>query len=257
MENNNYSSPFDPKQIERNTKTRLWRTGILSILVFFAVLLLILLIIFPLTTYLPERVGKGDNARLINWNLLEGIASLVTVSLVLGGLAFAFIEYVQTAIQQSRENAETSFNIYKEVYYRIMNPEAMEARRWIILNLPTRNDQEDDQAWLKRTTAALNKRPRGWKDERPPGKEYLKEVLNTLDFLGFVAKHYWSMGNELVKWMSPPVAKVWERIYLYIKQEAEQRNEPDFYESASEFGQYCVEWRDRHYPKSIVIRDAT
>ena len=253
MEDNNYASPFDPKQIERNTKTRLWRTSVLSILVFIAVLLLILLVLFPLTIYLPDKTGTED----INWNLLEGIASLVTVSLVIGGLAFAFIEYVQTAVQQSRENAETSFNIYKEVYYRIMNPEAMEARRWIILNLPTRNDQEDDQAWLKRTTAALNKRPRGWKGERPPGKGYLKEVLNTLDFLGFVAKHYGSMGNELVTWMSPPVAKVWERVYLYVKQEAEQRNEPDFYESASEFGQYCVEWRNKHYPKSNVIKDAT
>jgi heme/copper-type cytochrome/quinol oxidase subunit 2 len=257
MENNNYSNPFDPKQIEQKTKTRLWKTSIFSILVFIAVLLIVLLVMFPLTTYLPERTGAGEKARLINWNLLEGIASLVTVSLVIGGLAFAFIEYVQTAVQQSRENAETSFNIYKEVYYRIMNPEAMEARRWIILNLPTRNDQEDDQSWLKRTTATLNKRPRGWKNERPPGKEYLKEVLNTLDFLGFVAKHYWSMGNELVTWMSPPVAKVWERIYLYVKQEAEQRNEPHFYESASEFGQYCVEWRNKHYPKSNVIRDAT
>ena len=253
MEDNNYSSPFDPKQIERNTKTRLWRTGILSILVFIVVLLLILLVLFPLTTYLPDKT----RAKEINWNLLEGIASLITVALVIGGLAFAFFEYIQTAVQQSRENAETSFNIYKEVYYRIMNPKAMDARRWIILNLPTRNAQEDDQDWLKRTTAALNKRPRGWKGERPPGKEYLKEVLNTLDFLGFVAKHYWNMGNELVTWMSPPVAKVWERIYLYVKQEAERRNEPDFYESASEFGQYCVDWRNKHYPKSNVINDAT
>lgn len=212
---------------------------------------------FPLTTYLPESSGVGENARPINWNLLEGIASLVTVSLVIGGLAFAFIEYIQTAIQQSRENAETSFNIYKEVYYKLMTPEAVAARRWIILNFPERNDQEDDQAWLKRITAVLTKRPKGWKDERPPGKKYLKEVLNTLDFLGFVAKHYWNIENELVTWMSPPIAKVWERIYLYVEHEAELRNEPDFYISAREFGQHCVEWREKRYPKSIVIRDAT
>jgi hypothetical protein len=253
MENNNYANPFDPKQIEQKTKARLWRTSILSIVVFITVLLFILLVLFPLTTYLPYRNRGG----VINWPLIEGIASLITVALVIGGLAFAFFEYIQTAVQQSRENAETSFNIYKEVYYKIMNPEAMEARRWIILNLPTRNDQEDDQAWLKRTTAALNKHPRGWKGERPPGKEYLKEVLNTLDFLGFVAKNYWSMGNELVTWMSPPVAKVWERIYLYVEQEAKQRNEPDFYESAREFGQYCVQWRNEHYPKSTIISNAT
>jgi len=257
MENNTYSSPFDPMQIERKTKSRLLKTGLLSILVFIAVLLLILLVVFPLTTYLPEKTGGGESARSINWNLLEGIASLVTVSLVIGGLAFAFFEYVQTAIQQSRENAETSFNIYKEVYYKLMTPEAMNARRWIILNFPEKNDQEDDQVWLKRVSAALNKRPRGWKEERPPGKKYLKEMLNTLDFLGFVAKHYWNMENELVRWMSPPIAKVWERIQPYVEHEARLRSEPDFYISAREFGQHCVEWREKRYPKSIVIDDAT
>jgi hypothetical protein len=254
MENDNYSSPFDPKQIERKTRIRLWKTGVFSILVFVAVLLLILLVVFPLTTYLPEN--RGGDTRPINWNLLEGMASLVTVSLVIGGLAFAFIEYVQTAIQQSRENAETSFNMYKEIYYKLMNPEAVEARRWIITNLPTKKDL-DDETWLKQTISALDKIPRGWKSERPPGRDYLKEVLNTFDFIGFVAQHYWKMENELVTWMSPPVAKVWERIHLYVEYEAEQRNEPDFYESAREFGKYCVEWRDRRYPKSNVIEDAT
>ena len=252
MENNNYSSPFDPKQIERKTKSRLLRTSILSVFVFIVVLLLLLLVLFPLTIYLPEKRGPG----LINWTLLEGMASLVTVSLVIGGLAFAFIEYVQTAIQQSRENAETSFNMYKEIYYKLMNPEAVEARRWIITNLPTKNDL-DDETWLKQTIAALDKIPRGWKGERPPGRDHLKEVLNTFDFIGFVAKHYWNMENELVTWMSPPVAKVWDRIYLYVEYEAKQRNERDFYESAREFGHYCLEWRNERFPQSNVIKDAT
>jgi hypothetical protein len=252
MENNNFANPFDPKQIEQKTKARLLRTSILSIAVFIAVLLFILLVLFPLTTYLPDKLGTEN----IKWNLLEGVASLITVSLVIGGLAFAFFEYVQTAIQQSRENAETSFNMYKEVYYKLMNPEAVEARRWIIINLPPKKDLDDD-TWLKQTIAALDKTPRGWKDERPPGRDYLKEVLNTLDFIGFVARHYWNMENELVTWMSPPVAKVWERIYLYVEHEAKQRNEPDFYESAREFGQHCLEWRNTRYPKSNVIKGAT
>jgi hypothetical protein len=253
MENNSYANPFDPKQIEQKTKARLLKTSILSILVFIVVLLITLLILFPLTTYLPNSNRGGE----INWPLLEGISSLVTVSLVIGGLAFAFFEYVQTAIQQSRENAETSFNMYKEIYYKLMNPEAVEARRWIILNLPTKQGHEDNQAWLERTIAALDELPEGQEGERPPGRDYLKEVLNTFDFIGFVAKHYWNMENELVTWMSPPVAKVWERIYLYVEHEAEQRNEPDFYESAREFGQHCLEWRNKRYPKSNVIKGAT
>jgi hypothetical protein len=246
------SNPFDPKQIEQKTKARLLRTGLISIIISIIVLSLILLVLFPLTTYLPDS-NKGGK---IDWPLIEGIASLITVSLVIGGLAFAFFEYIQTSIQQSRENAETSFNMYKEVYYKLMNPEAVEARRWIIINLSTKEDL-DDETWLKQTVAELDKHPRGWKAERPPGRDYLKEVLNTLDFIGFVAKHYWNMENELVTWMSPPVAKVWERIYLYVENEAEQRNEPDFYESAREFGNHCLEWRNERYPKSNVIKNAT
>lgn len=254
MENDNYSNPFDPKQIEQKTKARLWKTSLLSIFVFVAVLSLFLLVLFPLTTYLPPRTKVGE----INWSLLEGIASLVTVSLVIGGLAFAFIEYVQTAVQQSRENAETSFNMYKEVYYKLMVPEAVAARRWIILNLPVKQDHEDDQTWLRRTIDALDKHPEGQNCERSPGRDCLKEVLNTFDFIGFVAKHYWNMNNELVTWMSPPVAKVWERIHLYVEHEAEKRNEPDFYESAREFGEYCVNWRKKqNLPQANVIQDAT
>ena len=253
MENNNYSSPFDPKQIERKTKARLLKTGLLSILVFIAVLLFIVRFLFPLTALLPDRTAVGE----IDWTLLEGVASLITVSLVIGGLAFAFFEYVQTAIQQSRENAETSFNMYKEIYYRLMNPEAVEARRWIIMNLPAKKDL-DNESWLKQTIAALDKIPHGWKNERPPGRDHLKEVLNTFDFIGFVAKHYWNMENELVTWMSPPVAKVWERIWFYVEDEANRRGEPDFYQSAREFGQYCVEWRiKQNLPQANVIQDAT
>jgi hypothetical protein len=252
MEKIKYTSRFDPKQIRRETIGRLIPMGLISlavvILIFFGALYL-----FPYTTSLPDEA----RTKPIYWGNLEGFASLITMSLVIGGLAFAFTEYLQTTIQQRRESAEASFNIYKEVYDKIMNPEAMATRRWIILNLPTRENQEDDQAWLKRTIAALDKRPKGWESDRPPGRDHLKDVLNTLDFLGFVGKHYWNMENELVTWISPSVAKVWERIYLYVEDEANRRGEPDFYESAREFGQYCVEWRNEHYPKSTIINNAT
>jgi len=212
----------------------------------------------PHATFLRSTAETGESVTQGDWSLLEGIASLVAVSLVLGGSAFAFTEYVQTTIQQKRESAEASFNIYKEVYEKLMNPAATTARRWIILHLPVREEQEDDQSWLHRTTVALNERPDDWEGERSPGLDYLKEVLNTFDFIGFVANHYWNMDHALVSWMSPAVAKVWERIYLYVEDEADRRKEPDFYESAREFGQYCVEWRKKqNFPQANVIQDAT
>ncbi len=255
MEKLKYDSRFDPKQIKRETIIRMVITGLISFSIVIA-LFYIGLKVFPYSIRLQSAAGE-DELTKVDWSLLEGFSSFFTMCLVIGGLTFAAAEYYQSTVQQRRESAQASFSIYKEVYEKLMTPDATAARRWIILNLPVRHNQEDDQSWLQRTTAALNKCPEGWKGERRPGKDCLKEVLNTLDFLGFVAKHYWNMEDELVTWMSPSVAKVWERIYLYVNDEAKRRNEPDFYESAREFGQHCVEWRNKNYPKSNVIKDGT
>jgi ABC-type multidrug transport system fused ATPase/permease subunit len=256
MKNNPYSNAFDPKQIEWETRNRLMRTGLISASV--VVFILILSIVaFPLTTRLRETYPIGEAEKEVNWSLLEGISSLITVALVIGGVAFAFTEYIQSTVQQRRESAEAAFNIYKEVYEKLMNPEATAARRWLILNLPVRQPREDDQSFLQRTTQALNKMPEGYTGERPPGLDHLKDVLNTFDFIGFVAKHYWNMDQALVSWMSPSVTKVWERISLYVEDEAKRRNEPDFYQAAREFGRSCVQWREEHYPKSNIISAGT
>ena len=256
MTNNLFTNPFDPKQIEFETKRRLMRTAVVAAIIV-GVILLFSFLVFPLTAYLKPTVPAGQSEKKVDWSLLEGISSLVTVSLVVGGLAFAYTEYVQTTIQQKRESAEASFNIYKEVYEKLMNRDATAARRWLILNLPVRDPDEDDASWLRRTTVALNTSPKGQEGERPPGLDYLKDVLNTLDFIGFVANHYWNMDQALVSWMSPSVAKVWERISLYVNDEAKRRNEPDFYQAARQFGQNCVTWREQHYPKSQIVDAGT
>jgi hypothetical protein len=257
MGNDDYSSPFNPKQIERETKNRLLRTSVISLIIVSATLLFSIFL-FPRATFLQPTAETGEPLNRVDWSLLEGLASLVTVSLVLGGLAFAFTEYVQTTIQQKRESAEASFNIYKEVYEKLMNPAATNARRWIILNLPVREKEEADQSWLQRTTAILNESPDDREGDRPPGLDYLKEVLNTFDFIGFVSKNYWNMDLALVSWMSPVVTKVWDRIYLYVEDEVKQRNEPDFYESAREFCQDCVEWRrNQNLPQANIFPGAT
>ena len=248
---------FDPRRIKQETPRRLIRTGAISAgvagLTFLAVLWL-----FRLTALLPTVLGSGAAARRVDWGLLEGVASVITLSLVTGGLAFAFVEYIQDATQRAREHAVASFGIYKEVFDRLMNPQDTAARRWIIQTLPSLEQMNGDQdVWLSRVNALLDERPAGWEGERSPGGEHLKQVLNTFDFLGFVARHYWNMENELVEWMSPSIAKVWERVSLCVEDEARRRNEKDFYESAREFGNQCVEWRQKRYPASNIIEDAT
>jgi len=254
----NPSESFNPKKIRTRTTVWAFIAGVVS-LIFVVFVFWLSLRLFPYTSILPNTMGSGENVKQVNWDILDGIASLATMSLVAGGVVFAFIDYVQNAIQRKREDAKASFELYKEVYNQLMNPEALAARRWIIINLPTLEKAGNDKKkLLELINAQLNKKPRGRTGERPPGREYLKDVLNTLDFIGFVAKHYWNMENELVLWMSPPIAKVWERIEIYVEEEARLRNEPDYYVSAREFGKYCVEWRrNNNYPKAEIIKDAT
>lgn len=236
---------FDPKKIRNRTTIAAVSAGVIALL-FVIVTFLAGLYFFPSAPGLPVRGG----AAAANWSMGD-ITSLATFALVVGGLLFGLINYVQNAVQRKRDDAEASFNIYQEMYSRLMNNEALEARRWVILNLPTLEEMgNDEEAWLKQVTKLIKSGRRG---RRSPGQEYLKSILNTFDFIGFVAKHYWNMENELVIWMSPPVAKVWERIHLYVEKEAEERNEPDYYQSAREFADYCLTWRRENRPKSKVV----
>ena len=252
-----YTKSYNPDKIKRDTTWRIVRLGLVSLSVVI-ITFWIGLAVFPYTTQLPDKAGSGASARTIDWNVLGSITGLLTTSLIFGGLVFAFVENIQNANQREIEKAETSFNIYKEVFERLMNPDAQASRRWIIQNLPTLAESGGDKAaWLALVKARLTNVPNGWQAERAPGLEHLKNVLNTFDFIGFVANHYWSMENELVFWMSPSISKVWERIDLYVEEEALQRNEPDYYESAREIGKFCVEWRAANYPPSNIISNGT
>ena len=214
--------------------------------------------LFPRTTMLPLEYPVGQNVKTINWDFLGSITSLATLALIMGGLVFASIDYVQNAVQRKREESQSSFSMYKEMYDRLMNEDSLAARRWVIVNLPTLEEMNNDQqAWLAHIKAQINHIPDGTTGERAPGKEHIKRILNDFDFIGFVNKNYWQMEGELVEWMSSPVAKVWERIKPYVEEEAILRNEPDYYESACQFGDYCVKWRRDNRPTSIKVSDAT
>jgi hypothetical protein len=257
MSNLDLSSKYDPKIIRKKTIRRILFLGFISILIVVLALFCII-VFFPLTAALPETIRILGTAKNIDWGLLEGVISAVTFALLSGGLIFTLFEYVNKAIRDERESAVVSFTIYTRLFDRLMDPAALEARRWVILNLPTLEDSgSDEEKWLEIIKDKLAEIPDNWNDDRPPGKIYLKEVLTLLDYIGFVARHYWNLENEIATWMSPSIAKVWERIYLYVEDEAKRRDEPDFYSSAREFGEYCVDWRKDHYPKSIIIDNGT
>lgn len=241
---------FDVGRIRRATVGRLLLLGLLSLVAAVGIFAVVLWL-FPETAKLPGARTSAD------WESLGDIANLITLSLVVGGGVFVFVEYINNEIQQRRESAETSFNIYRELFQRLTNPEDTAARRWIIQNIQPCGTSQPSEEWLGQTRTKLISTTEGWNADTPIGQFYLKQVLNTFDFIGFVAGNYWNMEDELVEWMSAPIAKVWERIGPYVENEASERNEPDFYKSAREFGEYCVKWRRDHYPKSVIIGDAT
>ena len=248
------SSPnrFDPKKIWIMPIVRVTMIGLVSLAL--AILVFIVGInLFSQITDLP------DGPDTVDWGLLEGITSLITLSLVFGGFLFFIIEYVNNEIQQRKDRAESSFSIYTQIYDRFTNPEDVTARRWIIEHIvPFEESGQTWEDWLKATQAALFHRPDNWQGEIEPGRMHLKHVLNTFDFIGFVDKHYWRVDNAVVEWLSSPVAKIWVRIGPYIRYEADERQEPDYYESVRELGEKCVEWRREHdLPASNTIRDAT
>jgi hypothetical protein len=248
---------YDPARIKRRTSYTLLYAGIVSIVIVVGAFLGALWL-FPFTRFLPQTTGTGELAQPVDWSLLEGLTGLATLCLVIGGLVFAFIEYRRSAIQDSRQSAQSSFAIYREMYDRLADPEDAAARRWILQNLPTLEEMDgDEEAWLARTQELLNQRPPDWMDPRPPGKAHLKRILNTFDFIGFVGIHYWTIENELVEWMNPVIAKVWERIYFYVEDEARRRNEPDYYQAARDLGDRCLQWRVARGLKTNIIEDAT
>ncbi|MBN1566169.1 MAG: hypothetical protein JXA10_20190 [Anaerolineae bacterium] len=242
-----YSDKFDPTIIRDETEKRMWRLGLVSVLIAIA--------FFELGLLLFAVVG--GRWLTVEWSLLEGVASLATLALIIGGLIFAIFEHVNNDVQEKRESAKSSFGIYKELFDRITSPEDTTARRWIILNIAPLDDEARKDEWLEEVKAKFHEMPDGWEGEIAPGHAHLKRILNTFDFIGFVSSHYWNMDGALVEWMSPPFAKVWERIGTYVEDEAERRQEDDYYKSAREFARYCLQWRQENCKKSVIIDHAT
>ena len=201
--------------------------------------------------------GTPGVATAVDWALLEGYTGLWSLSLLISGLVFALSEYRSNEVQQRLGNAVASFDIYTELYNRITDPEETAARRWIILNIEPRARGQPQEEWLADVKAKLQEKPDDWDQEMAPGHIYLKRALNTFYFIGFADQHYWNMKNELVEWMSPPIAKVWERIGPYVEQEAIERAEPDFYKAARAYGQHCLNWRRERGWESTIVQDGT
>jgi hypothetical protein len=218
-----------------------------------AVVVVAVIIGIGLLPALQRKVGASTGIQA--WKLLEGLTGLVTVALIIGGGIFALVEYFKNEAEEERKEAESQFNLYQDIFNRLMHPDDIAARRWIINNLPVlKGDKEE---WIKKVRSIIFEKPSGDSDTIALGHKHVKRVLNSFDNLGFVIQNYWDLEATLKDWLAPPIAKVWQRIGPYIEEEANRREEKDFYDSARKLGEECVEWRkEREFPEPKIVDNA-
>ncbi|RJP49078.1 MAG: hypothetical protein C4583_13115 [Anaerolineaceae bacterium] len=185
-----------------------------------------------------------------DWIMLEGFASVISLSIVTGGLVFAATEYVNAErakeiekIADEREKAKLAYEMYKSIFEKLTDPKQEMARRWILSNITIKNDDEDLAQWYERMHKKIVKRRPGDSTNLPEGQNALKLTLNCFDYIGFIADHYWEIEDDSLDWISPPIAKVWRRIGPYVSHVRTLRNAKDYYVSAEHIGNICMEWR--------------
>lgn len=162
-----------------------------------------------------------------DWAVLESLSSAAA-------FAFAVGAGIMVLMQLTEAVDSRNLDIYRDVYEKLMAEEEIEARRFIYQELPSPQDKEAIiQAVLYED------------DDR--ARKYVKQVLNLVDYFGFLVEQDWVTADEVIGWMSPIVVKLWEKIGPVVEYECARRpEEPDYYEAAIKLARRCQEWRDRN-----------
>jgi len=231
-----------PVNNNRNTIRNLFVIAVISVVSGFGVYFAIVLWAFPLFTI---NVSEPRN-----WSLLEGFASVLSLSLLAGGVVFAVIEYINTEnakqaekLAEDREKTKLSYEIYNSIYNKLTDPEQEAARRWILINITIKKEDEDIETWYERMNKVIMQKTKNDKDRLPEGQVAVKLTLNCLDYIGFIADHYWEVEKDSLDWISAPIAKIWRRIGPYVLHVRKLRNTTDYYLSAERVGKLCVDHR--------------
>ncbi|HKJ26726.1 MAG TPA: hypothetical protein VJ965_03730 [Anaerolineales bacterium] len=182
----------------------------------------------------------------LSWGNLEGFTSLVTMSLVIAGLVFAFADRRQKEKEEAHEKQKLSSAHFTTIHDRLTDAKQEDARRWVYENIPLKADDEPLDKWVVKVQKAIDRKPKDWPEKRSPGQIYLKSILNNFDFIGFIFSEYWEAEEKEIEWITPPIAKIWQRIGPYVEHLRDLRNEPDYYKAASTVGEYAIQWREEH-----------
>ena len=222
------------RKTTQNIYQRLILFGLLSLLLAVVGYLLIVYLGFPAFS----RIASG-----MTWDLFDVFTSLLSLSLFAGGFTFALAEYIDTEKAKQDEKNKLSYEIYNSIYHKLTDPEQEAARRWILVNITIKGENEDIESWYKKSNAKIMKATSGDKDGPSEGQNAIKLTLNCFDYIGFIAKNYWVLEDDSLNWISAPIAKVWRRIGPYVEHVRMLRNTTDYYLFAEHIGKLCIEYR--------------
>jgi hypothetical protein len=166
------------------------------------------------------------------WSNLGALTSVAALAFALGAGLLALIQVME-------QTDSRNLGVYRDIYEKLMSVDEIEARRYIynMSDLSALNTEEQ--------RAAIERLLR----EDTQARQYVKQVLNLIDYFGFLVEQDWVTADEVIGWLSPVVVKLWEKIGPILEYELEQRpEEPDYYESAVTLAGRCQAWREKHHP---------
>jgi hypothetical protein len=206
-------------------------TGALAVASYFVILILF------------RAFAFGASQSLQDWTLLDSFVGVVSLALLVGGLTYTVLDRIRAEYSEEREKNKLSYEIYQAIFEKMTDPEEEAARRWILVNIKIKRDEEEIESWYQRTHVKIMERGNDNQSNLPDGQKYVKQTLNCLDYIGFIANHYWEIGENSLDWLSPPVAKVWRRLGPYVRHVRTLRGAKDYYVPAEFIGELCIQWR--------------
>jgi hypothetical protein len=200
--------------------------------------------------------GYFKNLPKWDWGWLSGFTSVLSLSVLAGGLVFGLFEYVSKERTKAREKAKLSYEMYKSIFDKVTDPQQEAARRWILMNIDPVREGEDKATWYKRMDARISSTPPWDGKGLPEGRAAVKLTLNCFDYIGFISDQYWDIEENSLDWISPLVAKVWILLEPYVQEVRRVKQAEDYYVSAERFGNRCIQWRrDKRLPDEVILRD--
>lgn len=194
----------------------------------FLIIILGLIIGYVSIQFAFPKVTSSFDLTESEWSIVENITSL-------GTFAFALAAGILLIIELNDVTDSRNLSIYQDIYEKFMADDAIQARRYIYMKIPT---SDDKQVMID---AVLG-------DEEVKLK--VKQVLNLLDYFGFLIDQDWVTAEKMIGWVSPIVVKLWDKIEPVVAYECSQRpEEPDYYASAINLAKMCEIWRDKNLPK--------